>query len=76
MTEKTLDTLRAELLSLQQHSFNALHKDITGMEMGFKTSITSETSMPSETMTPHPFLCLMPMRSEKNPFYIGRWGLE
>ena len=35
MTEKTLDTLRAELLSLQQHEFNAVHKEITGMVMEF-----------------------------------------
>ena len=35
MTEKTLDKLRAELFSLQQHSFNALHKEITGKVMEF-----------------------------------------
>ena len=36
MTDETSHKLRAELLSLQQHSFNALHKDITGMEMLFQ----------------------------------------
>ena len=35
MTDKTLDTLRAELLSLQQQEFNALHKEITGKVMEF-----------------------------------------
>ena len=35
MTEKTLDKLRAELFSLQQHSFNALHKETTGKVMEF-----------------------------------------
>ena len=33
MTDKTLDTLRAQLLSLQQQEFNALHKEITGKVM-------------------------------------------
>ena len=35
MTDKTLDTLRDELLSLQQQEFNALHKEITGKVMEF-----------------------------------------
>ena len=35
MTDKTLDTLSAELLSLQQQEFHALHKEITGKVMEF-----------------------------------------
>ena len=35
MTDKTLDTLRDQLLSLHQQEFNALHKETTGKVMEF-----------------------------------------